>query len=198
MVTPLNDHLLDQLRDERREQIKKAALKVFAHRGLIGTKMSMIAKEAGISQGLSYRYYSSKEELFIALVKDAMEETAKAFATLGIMQGSSTERIREFTLKMLDASNRQSFMLIQQVQTSDEVPDKAKDIVEQYPTSSLIEQMLPIFIEGQEKGEFSKGDPAELLMLYFSVISGLMLLPHELDGINLNHNVDMLMKILKE
>lgn len=89
-------------------------------------------------------------------------------------------------------------MLIQQVQTSDEVPDKAKDIIQQYPTSSFIEQISPIFKEGQEKGEFSKGDSAELLMLYFSVISGLMLLPHELDGINLNHHVDILMKILKE
>jgi TetR/AcrR family transcriptional regulator of autoinduction and epiphytic fitness len=197
-VTPLNDHQLDLLRDERREQIKKAALKVFARRGLIGTKMSMIAKEAGISQGLSYRYYSSKDELFIALVKDAMEETAKAFATLGLTQGSSTEKIREFTIRMLDTSNRHSFMLIQQVQTSDEVPEKAKDIVQQYPTTSFIEQMFPIFKEGQEKGEFSKGDPAELLMLYFSVISGLMLLPYGVDGINLNHNVDNLMKIIKE
>lgn len=196
-MTPLNDHKLEQLRDERREQIKKAALKVFARRGLVGTKMSMIAKEAGISQGLSYRYYSSKDELFIVLVKDAMEETAKAFATLGLMQGTSTEKIREFTIRMLDASNRHSFMLIQQVQTSDEVPDKAIDIVQQYPTSSFIEQISPIFKEGQEKGEFSKGDPAELLMLYFSVISGLMLLPG-LDGINLNQNVDILMKILKE
>jgi AcrR family transcriptional regulator len=194
-VAPLNDHQLDQLRDERREQIKKAALKVFARRGLIGTKMSMIAKEAGISQGLSYRYYSSKDELFIALVKDAMEETAKAFATLGLMKGSPSEKIKEFTIRMLDASNRHSFMLIQQVQTSDEVPEEAKDIVQQYPTTSFIEQMFPIFKEGQEKGEFSKGDPAELLMLYFSVISGLMLLPHGIDGIN---KVDNLMKILEE
>ncbi|MEH7331552.1 TetR/AcrR family transcriptional regulator [Neobacillus drentensis] len=197
-MTPLNDHQLDQLRDERKEQIKKAALKVFARRGLIGTKMSMIALEAGISQGLSYRYYSSKDELFIALVQDAIEETAKAFAAFGLMQGSPLEKIKEFTINMLDESNRHSFMLIQQVQTSDEVPDKAKDIVQQYPTSSLIEQMAPIFKEGQEKGEFSKGDPAELLMLYFSVISGLMLLPHGLDGVNLIHHVDNLIKILKE
>lgn len=191
-------HQMDQHRDERREQIKKAALKVFARRGLIGTKMSMIAKEAGISQGLSYRYYSSKDELFIALVKDAMEETAKAFATLGLMNGSPTEKIREFTIRMLDASNRHSFMLIQQVQISDEVPYKAKEIVQQYQTTSFIEQLFPIFKEGQEKGEFSKGDPAELLMLYFSVISGLMLLPNGIDGINLQHDVDHLMKILKK
>lgn len=175
-MSPLNDQQLNQIRDERREQIKKAALKVFACRGLVGTKMNMIANEAGISQGLSYRYYSSKDELFIELVQEAMEETADAFASLGHMEGSPTEIIKTLTTKMLDGSNRHSFMLIQQVQTSDEVPDKAKEIVQRYSTTSFIEQLIPIFKNGQEKGEFCKGDPAALLILYFSVISGLMLL----------------------
>jgi TetR/AcrR family transcriptional regulator, regulator of autoinduction and epiphytic fitness len=194
-VTPLNKH---QLRDERKEQIKKAALEVFARRGLIGTKMSMIAKEAAISQGLSYRYYNSKNELFIELVKDAMEETAEAFASISALKGSPTDKIKEFTIKMLDARNKLSFLLIQQVQTSEEVPDEAKEIVQQYPTSSFIEQLLPIFKEGQEKEEFSKGDPYKLLMHYFSVISGLMLLPTSIDGVSLDFDIDILMKIITE
>lgn len=52
-MAPLNEQQLEQIHDERREQIKKAALKVFARHGINGTKMSMIAAEAGISQGLS-------------------------------------------------------------------------------------------------------------------------------------------------
>ncbi|PUB10475.1 TetR family transcriptional regulator [Paenisporosarcina sp. OV554] len=60
-MTQLNEPQPNNIHDERREQIKNAALKVFAHRGIIGTKMSMIAAEAGISQGLSYRYFKSKE-----------------------------------------------------------------------------------------------------------------------------------------
>ncbi|MFC3885582.1 TetR/AcrR family transcriptional regulator [Bacillus songklensis] len=197
-MTPLNDDQLEQIRDERREQIKKAALKVFSRRGLIGAKMSMIAREANISQGLSYRYYRSKDELFIELVKDAMKETAEAFASVGKMQGSPSEKIKELTKKMLDPNNRYSFMLIQQVQTSDEIPDKAKEIVQQYPILSLIEQMIPLFKKGQEIGEFCNGDPAELLMLYFSVVSGLMLLPNGIEENNQVLNVDFLMRLLRE
>ncbi|WP_045521222.1 TetR/AcrR family transcriptional regulator [Neobacillus niacini] len=196
-MSPLNDQQLNQIRDERREQIKKAALKVFALHGLVGTKMNMIANEAGISQGLSYRYYSSKDELFIELVQEAMEETADAFASLGYMKGSPTEIIKTLTTKMLDGSNRHSFMLIQQVQTSDEVPDKAKEIVQRYSTTSFIEQLIPIFKNGQEKGEFCKGDPAALMILYFSVLSGLMLL--QTGEMEQDHvpDIHILMKMLR-
>ncbi|WP_066383251.1 TetR/AcrR family transcriptional regulator [Neobacillus mesonae] len=193
-MSRFNDDQLEKIHEKRRKQIKEAALKVFARRGLIGTKMNMIAKEAGISQGLSYRYYHSKDELFIELVKDAMEETVEAFTSLENMTGSPSEKIKQLTKKMLDASNRYSFMLIQQVQISDEVPDKAKEIIQQYPISSLIEQIIPIFKNGQNTGEFCKGNPAKLLMLYFSVISGLMLLPNATEDID----IDILMKLLCE
>nr|WP_235749540.1 TetR/AcrR family transcriptional regulator [Neobacillus bataviensis] len=196
-IHPLNDHQLDKIHDKRREQIKNAALKIFARRGLIGTKMSMIAKEADISQGLSYRYYQSKDELFIELVKDAMEETAEAFASLENMAGSPSEKIKELTKRMLDTRNRHSFMLIQQVQISDEVPDKAKEIIQQYQIPSLIEQLISTFKNGQKSGEFCKGDPTKLLMLYFSVISGLMLLPNEAEENNQDIDIDILMKLLR-
>lgn len=195
-MAPLNDQQLDQIRDERREQIKKAALKVFARRGIAGTKMSMIANEASISQGLSYRYFSSKDELFIALVQEAMEETDAAFASLEQMSGTPTEKIRELTKGMLDESNKHSFMLIQQVQTADEVPEKAKEIVEQYSSNALIDRILPIIIKGQESGEFCAGDPSELLLLYFSVISGLMLQQVDRDDNYRVWDINILMKML--
>jgi len=196
-VPPLNDHQRDKIHDKRRDQIKSAALKIFARRGLIGTKMSMIAKEADISQGLSYRYYRSKDELFIELVKDAMEETAEAFASLENMAGSPSEKIKEFTKRMLDTNNRPSFLLIQQVQISDEVPDMAKEIVQHNPIPSLIEHLISTFKNGQKSGDFCKGDPTKLLMLYFSVISGLMLLPNEANENNQEIDIDILMKLLQ-
>lgn len=66
-MSPLNKGQLDQIRDDRRKQIKQAALKVFARRGFTGTKTSLIAAETGISEGLIYRYFKSKDELFTML-----------------------------------------------------------------------------------------------------------------------------------
>ena len=48
-LSPLTEDQLHQIRDDRKEQIMLAGAKVFARKGIIGAKMSMIAKEAGIS-----------------------------------------------------------------------------------------------------------------------------------------------------
>ncbi|KRE99399.1 TetR family transcriptional regulator [Paenibacillus sp. Soil766] len=195
-MAPYNETQLDQIRDERREQIKRAALKIFARRGIIGTKMSMIAAEAGISQGLAYRYFSSKEELFVELVREAMEEAHAAVKSLESAKAAPVDLIRELTIAMLDENNSYSFKIIQQVQASDEVPEAAKQMISQYPSNALMDSLIPIFIEGQRIGDFCKGDPRKLLMLYFSIITGLMLQDGTSDGIHWVHEIETLMKIL--
>jgi len=49
---------------ERALQLAKAATKVFARKGFAATRMEDVAKQAGVSKGLLYEYYRSKEDLF--------------------------------------------------------------------------------------------------------------------------------------
>ncbi|MCZ8514733.1 TetR/AcrR family transcriptional regulator [Paenibacillus filicis] len=166
---------LDAQPDERKEQIKRAALKVFAKKGIDGTKISMIAAEAGISQGLSYRYFSSKEEILTVLVQEAIDNSQTAIRNVHHLPGSPREQMRTFTQNMLDESHKQYIMLLQHAFASDEVPEQAKQMIEQYSPSETINQFVPLFLKGQQIGEFCEGDPHTLLFLYFSVITGLML-----------------------
>lgn len=50
--------------EERRQEIIDTAMKVFYEKGYEKTSVSDIAKEMNVAQGLCYRYFSSKEELF--------------------------------------------------------------------------------------------------------------------------------------
>ena len=50
--------------EERRQEIIDTALKVFYEKGYEKTSISDIAREMHVAQGLCYRYFSSKEELF--------------------------------------------------------------------------------------------------------------------------------------
>jgi TetR/AcrR family transcriptional regulator, regulator of autoinduction and epiphytic fitness len=193
-----NEQKAEQKHSERREQIKKAALKVFAHRGFVETKMTMIATEAGISQGLSYRYFKSKDQLYTELIREAMEEANKAIRHAKHLPGTPIEQIRALTREIMEESNKLSFLLIQQTQTSDEVPKEAKQMIEQYSQKDTIDQLVPIFIEGQKLGEFCEGDPLKLLFIYFSVITGLMLLDVQLEENYWQKELDILMKILKK
>ncbi|MFE5321978.1 TetR/AcrR family transcriptional regulator [Paenibacillus sp. NPDC056579] len=173
-MAPLNEQQLHQIRDERKEQIMAAALKVFARRGIIGTKMSMIAAEAGISHGLLYHYFQSKDELFTTLVRYAVTEAFTEMNGLAQLPGSPIQKIRALTEAMLNEEGQPYFMLMHQARTSDGVPDEAKVLIEQFSMSRSVEALLPVFVEGQQAGEIAAGDPEELISTYLSVVSGLM------------------------
>ncbi|GLI09024.1 hypothetical protein YDYSG_50560 [Paenibacillus tyrfis] len=175
-MAPLNDEQLHQIRDERKEQIMEAALKVFSRRGIVGTKMSMIAAEAGISHGLLYHYFKSKDELFTTLVQMAMLGAQDAMKSIYDLQGSPLDKIKYLTKEILDEGGRPYFMLIYQARTSEGVPEKVKELIAQYSLKSFVDELLPVFKEGQQTGEIAAGDPAELISAYLSVLSSLMML----------------------
>ncbi len=59
-MSPRKEEQNQQIRDERREEILQAALRVFARKGLVAAKITDIANAAGLSHGLIYHYFSSK------------------------------------------------------------------------------------------------------------------------------------------
>ena len=64
----------EQIRAESKHKIMDAAFKLIAKNGYEATSIAMIAKTAGVSKGLLYNYFTSKEELVKAIVFGAMEE----------------------------------------------------------------------------------------------------------------------------
>lgn len=60
------------LKSSVRARIEDAALRSFAQHGYDGTSMAMIAAAAGTAPANLYRYYSSKETLFDAVVPDEL------------------------------------------------------------------------------------------------------------------------------
>jgi AcrR family transcriptional regulator len=50
---------------------------VFARQGLAATKIADIAAAGEISQGLIYRYFTSKEEIYAAVLERAMQSTLR-------------------------------------------------------------------------------------------------------------------------
>lgn len=65
-----------------KERIYTAALKLFAEKGYGETTLREIAKESGVSLGLAYRYFASKEELLLELYNRLTEGCAAEVAAL--------------------------------------------------------------------------------------------------------------------
>ncbi|MEO8045155.1 MAG: TetR/AcrR family transcriptional regulator [Spartobacteria bacterium] len=78
MATKRNEAVLD-----RREQILEAAMLCFARRGFHQTSMHDISAEAGISVGLIYRYFKSKEEVISALATEHKRHIAELLERAG-------------------------------------------------------------------------------------------------------------------
>ncbi|MFJ7307454.1 TetR/AcrR family transcriptional regulator [Peribacillus frigoritolerans] len=195
-MAPLNDDQLHQIRDERRVQINSAAIQVFARKGIISAKMSMIAETAGISKGLLYHYFKSKDELFESLVEEAMAETEEAIRSVYKMPGTPIEKIRALTTEILDENGAPYFMLIHQARTSDGVPEKVKQLLEQYSMDSFIDVLLPLFQEGQQVGELAAGDPRELIACYLTILSGIMVINSNGSDDYRIPKVDMLLRLI--
>lgn len=59
---------------DKRERILRAAVKVFARSGFHATRVSEVAKAAGVADGTIYLYFESKEELLVSLFEDRVDK----------------------------------------------------------------------------------------------------------------------------
>jgi AcrR family transcriptional regulator len=56
-------------KEDRPQEITEAALTAFAEKGYAATRVDDVAKRAGVSKGLLYLYFKTKEDLFKAVIR---------------------------------------------------------------------------------------------------------------------------------
>src|ERR1700716_2716345 len=70
--------------EQRIRHIIDAATTVMSRQGYASTSMKDIAREAGVAQGLIHYYFGSKEDLVLAVLRQAcgemLDETRRSFA----------------------------------------------------------------------------------------------------------------------
>lgn len=134
---------------ERKEEIIAAALYLFSQKGYEHTTIQDIAKYLNISQGLCYRYFKSKSELFIATaefyaqqvmiqIKKPFPHDMKAIDKFNII----IKRLFEYIIKHgeFEANSEVSAL------RSDRLDSIAKQI---------IEVIIPIIEQGNKEGVFA-------------------------------------------
>lgn len=82
-------------RDDRRKQILKAAVKVFAEKGYHGCRISDVAEEAGVAYGLVYHYYGNKDGLLASVFDTNWAFFAKAVDEIGDSGASMRDKLSQ-------------------------------------------------------------------------------------------------------
>jgi AcrR family transcriptional regulator len=86
-------------KDARPQELVAAALDLFVERGYAATRLDDVAAQAGVSKGTLYLYFTNKEDLFKAVVREnVLPVLGEAEDTIRDYQGSSADLFRALML----------------------------------------------------------------------------------------------------
>ena len=85
----------ERRKEARPAEIVAAALHLFSDRGFAATRLEDVATVAGVSKGTVYLYFDSKEQLFEAVVREAIAPNiARAEALVDAFEGPTPDLLR--------------------------------------------------------------------------------------------------------
>ncbi|WP_232666794.1 TetR/AcrR family transcriptional regulator [Pseudonocardia sp. TRM90224] len=172
----------EALRAATLEKVEAAAVALFAHRGYAATSMRDIAAEAGISTGLIYRHYATKDELFGALVGQAADGL-RAVAEQLRAQPSPSTFVTAFARTFLadiaaGAGFAEFYMIMNQAFTTPDAAPQVRELVQHH--EEFVDGFVALVARGQRLGECRPGDPADLVIVFLAALSGIAMLAFSL------------------
>lgn len=134
-MAPKNSEQFKKIREGSKKNIASAALALFAARGYQNVSVSQIARQAGVSKGLMYNYFKSKEAL-LSYVVDKM-----------IMDMGSVmeEKGDEPPLEKVENMIRLTF---QQLKDKKEFWASVLPVLTQHVAGHVVQEKLRIFFTG--------------------------------------------------
>jgi len=162
----------DDQKEKRRQEILFAGLSLFIQKGYSGTTIKDISGAVGMSAGLLFHYFASKEELYLELVSLGIE------GPMSTVQPTQLEPIvffattAEYVLESIRTQPffAKMFVLMHQAYYSDDVPASVKERLVGFdvytPTADIV-------MQGQANGTIRAGDPLALSIAFWSAIQGI-------------------------
>jgi AcrR family transcriptional regulator len=137
-MSPRSAKQFNEIRIQKKQLIMETALELFSENGFHATSMSQIAKKAGISKGLAYNYFQSKNEI----LEDILETSSnKIYENIDINHdGILTEKEFYYFIKktfQLINSNRRFWKLYTSVVLQTNILDEKN--------KSMTEKLSPVF-----------------------------------------------------
>ena len=158
-------------REKRRQEILNAALDIFIHKGFEAAKTQDIANAVGMSEGLLFHYFETKEKLYEELLKMAVEGRKLALTGIindGLEYFQTTAKMIFHYLKT-EPFVAKMFVLAGQAQNDDALPESVKALMVKADFEPTIKKIK----QGQKKGDIKKGDPAALAFAFWGAIQGI-------------------------
>ena len=188
-------------KEDRPQEITEAAFAVFAEKGFTATKVEEVARRAGVSKGLLYLYFKTKEELFKAVIRNVVTPRVDELTrTLDDSELGAEAFIRGPLLAFMQRLPGSPASVVIRLMIS-EAP-KHPDLVEYYwdnVASRGLAALRRLLERGVENGEFRRTAVNELPQLFvapvmMSIVWGIVFADRSLDTDKLiETHVDMIL-----
>lgn len=158
--------------DKRKKQLLQVALDVFIEKGYYGTSTREIARRAGVSSGLLFHYFSSKESIYLELIKIGVE-------AMKIDTEIAMEAPYEYLFQTMknvfeqlesNPSFGKMFAFMDNVQYT-AVNDEEIELL--LKSIDICRQWIPVILEGQRRGEFRAGNSHALCVAVLGAVQGI-------------------------
>ena len=139
----------------KRERILRAAIKIFSQKGYFNSKISEIARLAGVADGTIYLYFKNKDDLLISLFEEKMGEVVADIRTRVADGDGALSRLRIFIRNHMDLLTREAG-LIEVIQV--ELRQSNKFMKEYVPVKFLeyLDVISAILEDGKREGVFRR------------------------------------------
>ena len=160
-------------KEARKIQIMQATLDLFVERGYYGTKTSQISKRAGISEGLLFHYFPTKEILLEELINIGLEGMRMP---MQIDAKSGIDFFYQFTSMLFlqvekNSFVAQMFVFMGHVVWAEDIPERLRKLAASVDTIAYSRSWVEA---GQRDGSIRKGDIMSLSNMYWCSIHGIM------------------------
>lgn len=173
----------ERRKDARPAELLVAALELFTERGYAATRLEDVAKRAGVSKGTVYLYFSGKEELFKAVIREGLlpvlERGEKLVAE---HQGDTAELIGSLIHGWWEAIGSTPYAGITKLMMSEcrNFPEIGSFYVEEVITRGH-ELVRTALQQGIDSGELRRIDPEYATRLVFAPLVMLVIWRHSFD-----------------
>lgn len=161
-------------KDARPAEIVEAALEVFAEKGFAAARLDDIAAAAGVSKGALYLYFETKQDLFRAVVRQAISPNLDAVEAAVMAADVPFDLLlRGFYARMaaMLTTTRIGAVAKMVIGESRNFPDLAKVWHDELVIRAL-GVMTTVIVRAQARGEVRPGDPR---LFAFSIIGPVLL-----------------------
>jgi len=185
-------------RTARKELILQGALTVFKDKGLEGAKIDEIAKVAGFGKATLYYYFSSKEEIFNALLLHGWMSLWSELEECTLAGDSPRRTFIAMLKKIAETVNtdRPLYEFLFQAPQSFSAEEKEKAEWKTYQ-NRLYKVLMELITEGIEKGEFPRMEPRLILKAMGGLFHGLVFVGTDRNEITENEIEQMLSNLLR-